>query len=68
MMRQDFLTKAAYATLVGVFLGVVQTSDFFSLSIWMTAAYPGFLTVMVGWFSGSVAGLPSQGKTRTSPA
>lgn len=42
---------------MGVFFAILQTSYFFELEIWLTAAYPGFLTIMLGWLLGNVLGL-----------
>lgn len=52
-----------YVTWMGVFLAIIQTCYFFGLGIWLTAAYPGYLTLLLGWFAGTVAGLYVGNKT-----
>jgi len=50
-------TKGLYVTLFGVFFALLQTSYFFQLEIWLTAAYPAFLTITLGWLMGNIVGL-----------
>lgn len=49
--------KYLFVIIMGVFFAVLQTCYFFQLEIWLTAAYPSFLTIMLGWLVGSIAGL-----------
>ncbi len=51
------MKKFFYVTSMGVFFAILQTSYFFELEIWLTAAYPGFLTIMLGWLTGNILGL-----------
>ncbi|MBI4667258.1 MAG: hypothetical protein HY751_12720 [Nitrospinae bacterium] len=51
------ILKHSYALSMGVFFAVLQTCYFFQLEIWVTAAYPGFLTITVAWLAGSGLGL-----------
>lgn len=51
------LKKMFYVTSMGLFFAILQTSYFFELEIWLTAAYPSFLTIMLGWLLGNVLGL-----------
>jgi hypothetical protein len=47
----------AYATTMGALFAALQSGCFFELQFRMTAAYPSYLAVTVGWLVGSVAGL-----------
>ncbi len=55
-----------YTTLMGVMFALIQTGYFFHLSMWVTSAYPGFLTVTVCWLGGGVFGLYFSGKEKIS--
>ncbi|MFQ6678736.1 MAG: hypothetical protein ACE5D0_10535 [Fidelibacterota bacterium] len=49
--------KYLFVIMMGIFFALIQTCYFFQLEIWLTAAYPAYLTIMLGWLIGNVAGL-----------
>jgi hypothetical protein len=49
--------RHVYVILSGLLFAVLQSAYFFVLEIRLTAAYPSFLAVTLGWLLGSVAGL-----------
>ncbi len=49
--------KASFTACMGIYLGLLQTGYFFHLEVWLTATYPGFLTVLSAWMAGTVSGL-----------
>jgi len=51
------MTRYAYTILFGWWFGVIQSSYFFQLEIFLTAAYTGFITATLAWIAGSIAGL-----------
>ena len=50
----------------GIFFAVLQSGFFFALGTRMTSAYPGFLTVTLGWLIGSALGLRIGHKVKPS--
>jgi hypothetical protein len=51
------MTGRVFALTFGLLLALLQTGYFFHLSVRLTAAYPSYLTVLVGWLAGSAVGL-----------
>ncbi len=55
-----------YVIVNGIFFAVLQSGYFFALGTRMTSAYPGFLTVTLGWLIGSALGLQIGHKVKSS--
>ncbi|NQV37613.1 MAG: hypothetical protein HQ509_06385 [Candidatus Marinimicrobia bacterium] len=49
--------KYLFVIVMGIFFALLQTCYFFQLEIWLTAAYPSFLTITMAWLLGNVVGL-----------